>query len=95
MSNKSQKLSIKSMRLMRYAKKNHKELGWNEIDNPTDGDAVFLATRRHVHHIGIVVFIDNRLCILHAMNQCGIVVSSKTNLKQNFMRLEGFYKYGN
>lgn len=93
--NKSQKILTKSMRIMQCVKKKHKKFGWNETKNPKDGDAVFLATRKHIHHIGIVVFIDSRLKILHAMDQCGIVISSKANLKQNLMRIEGFYTYGN
>ena len=93
--NKSQKILTKSMRTMQYVKRKHNKLGWSETKNPKDGDAVFLATRKYIHHIGIVVFINNRLKVLHAMDQCGIVISSKANLKQNFMRIEGFYKYGN
>lgn len=93
--NESRRFMVQAMRLLKDVEENPGKIGWKKTDNPIDGDAAFLAVRAHIHHIGIVVFIDDCLYILHALEQCGVVVSSKSNLKQNLMRIEGFFTYGN
>lgn len=93
--NEPRRFMVQAMRLLKDVEENPKKLGWRKTDNPIEGDATLLAMRTHIHHIGIVVFINNQLHILHALEQCGVMISSKTNLKQNYIRIEGFYTYGN
>lgn len=88
-------LLMQSVKLMENIKKNPNKVGWKKTDIPIEGDAAMLAMRTHTHHIGIVIFINNRLYILHAVKTCGIVKSSISTLRQNFFRIEGFYTYGN
>ena len=93
--NESRRFMVQAMRLIKKIKDKPEKFGWHETSNPKDGDAVLLAERAHEHHIGIIVFIENRLHVLHAMEQCGVMITSKTSLKQNFYRTICYLTYGN
>lgn len=84
-----------AMHLMKTVKEKTNDLGWFATNNPVEGDAAFLATRVKIHHIGIVVFVEGRLNIIHAPEGGNVMLSSKSNLKQNGLRIEGYYTYGN
>ena len=68
---------------------------WLKTDTPKDGDAVFLAQRLRPHHIGVVVFINNSLHVLHALTGANMVLSDKMSLKINGWKMESFWTYGN
>ena len=93
--NEPRRFMVQAMRLLKKVDERSEDLGWEKTDNPIDGDAALMAVRSHIHHIGIIVFIDDRLHVLHALEQCGVMLSSKSNLKQNHMRIEGYFTHGN
>lgn len=68
---------------------------WRKTDTPKDGDAVFLAQRARPHHIGVVVFINDSLHVLHALTGANMVLSDKMSLKINGWKMESFWTYGN
>ena len=68
---------------------------WRKTENPKDGDAVFLAQRLRPHHIGVVVFINGSLHVLHALTGANMVLSDKMSLKINGWKMESFWTYGN
>lgn len=88
------KFCRQAMHIMEKIKREIETLNWKKTDQPIEGDAVMLALRSHIHHIGIVIFLNNQLHILHALEQCGVIVSSKTNIQMNGLRIEGYYTYG-
>jgi hypothetical protein len=65
----------------------------NTTNDPISGDAALLAMRTNIHHIGIVVFIDNELQILHAVETCGVILSTLSNLNQNQFNIREYYTY--
>lgn len=93
--NESRRFMAQAVRLLKNVEKNSEKFGWGKTESPVEGDAALLAMRTHIHHIGIVIFMNDEVHVLHALEACGIMISSKKNLKQNFMRIEGFYTYGN
>lgn len=66
---------------------------WYKTINPKTGDAVFLAQRTRPHHIGVVVFIDKFLYVLHALTDSNMVLSDKLSLKINGWKIESFWSY--
>lgn len=89
-----EKFCRQAMHLMKAVTENIKELNWKETKNPIEGDAVMLAIKTHIHHIGIVVFVENQLHILHAIKQCGVILSDKSNLRLNGLHIMGYFSYG-
>lgn len=89
------KFLMQSIQLMESIKKTPEKFGWTQTNTPVTGDAALLAIRTKPHHIGIVIFIDSRLHILHAMETCGIVKSSLSTLRLNLYKIECYLKYGN
>ena len=85
-----------AMHILRRVKEKANDIGWHATCSPIEGDAALLAMRTHIHHIGVVIYIDGQLQILHAPDEgSGVMLSSKKNLRENLMRIEGFYTYGN
>lgn len=68
---------------------------WLKTDTPKDGDAVFLMQRSRPHHIGVVVFVNDSLHVLHALTGANMVLSDKMSLKINGWKMESFWTYGN
>lgn len=93
--NESRRFMVQATRLVQKIKNEPEKFGWSKTLNPKDGDAALLAERAHEHHIGVVVFIDNQLYIVHAMEQCGVMISSMITLKRNLYRVVCYLKYGN
>ena len=63
--------------------------GYKKTETPEEGDAVLLTQRNHPHHIGIVVW-DRGIRILHAVRDCGVLVSDPMDLKVNGWRIVGY-----
>ncbi len=66
-------------------------LGAVRTDSPRDGDAAFLTQRSRPHHIGLVLWIDGKLRILHAPEGGKIVCSTMQSLKMNGWRVDGYW----
>lgn len=73
--------------------KNRIPEGWYKTDNPKNGDAAFLSQRSRPHHIGVVIFIDNKVNILHALAGANMVLSDSLSLKMNGWKIESFWAY--
>jgi hypothetical protein len=56
-------------------------MGWQPTDRPEEGDAAFLSQGARPHHIGVVARIDEGLCILHAADCRGVVLSPLASLR--------------
>jgi ribosomal protein L39E len=84
---------LNTVRLMKQVKTNSSCFGWQITNDPISGDAALLAMRTNIHHIGIVVFIDNELQILHAVETCGVILSTLSNLNQNQFNIREYYTY--
>lgn len=61
--------------------------GWSFTKEYKDGNAVFLSQRTTGHHIGIIALIAGEIFVVHALEDCHIVLSSLINLKQNFWKI--------
>lgn len=67
--------------------------GWHKTDKPKDGDAAFLSQRLRPHHIGTVIFVDDKMNILHALTGSNMVLSDRLSLKINNWKIESFWTY--
>ena len=68
--------------------------GYKPTDKPKEGDAVFLSgNNKTSHHIGMVIFIKNKMMVLHAISEVGVVVSKVRDLKINNLRIQGFWAW--
>ena len=57
--------------------------GWRLTEHPVEGDAALLSRSKHPHHIGMIVFVDGHMKILHAVEGGSVVVSSRQELLIN------------
>ena len=69
--------------------------GWVPVDDACEGDAVLLAEGKRSSHIGVVVFIKEKLFVIHARKNTGVVLSDLLALKMNNLKLMGFWAYEN
>jgi hypothetical protein len=67
------------------------ELGWEKVDAPGDGDAVFLACLRQPTHVGVWVGDLNR--VLHCSEGAGPALHDLFHLKTFGWRVCGFYRF--
>ena len=70
-----------------------REFGYVHTDTPNEGDAVFLSQRSRPHHIGMVIFINGSLSVLHALEGVGVIVSDLLDLRANGWSVKGYYTY--
>lgn len=57
--------------------------GWRLAEHPVEGDAALLSRSKHPHHIGMIVFVDGHMKILHAVEGGSVVISSRQELLIN------------
>lgn len=63
-------------------------------DNPSEGDVVLMLCRARPSHVGVYCVVDNEPCVLHAMENAGMVVRHRLrDLPKVFLTVEGFYKW--
>lgn len=63
-------------------------------DSPQEGDAVLMICAGRPSHIGVYCLINGSECVLHAMENAGMVVLHKIrDLNKFFLKLEGYYKW--
>lgn len=71
--------------------------GYGEkTDSPQEGDAVLMLCRGRPSHIGSYCIVDNEACVLHAMENAGMVVLHRIReLDRVFLTVEGYYTWKN
>ncbi|QWD55186.1 hypothetical protein [Polynucleobacter paneuropaeus] len=63
-------------------------------DCPKEGDAVLMVCAGRPSHIGVYCEVNNEKCVLHAMENAGMVVLHKIReLDKFFLKVEGYYKW--
>ena len=71
----------------------HDIFNYKQTDSPVEGDAVFLSQRTLPHHIGMVITPHGQFRVLHALENCGILISSITELSLNGWKIKGYWTY--
>ena len=69
--------------------------GWIPTENAREGDAVLLAEGKRSSHIGVVALIKEKLFVIHARKNTGVVLSDLLALKMNNLKITGFWAYEN
>jgi len=65
-----------------------------KTDIPEEGDAVLMMCRGRPSHIGIYCVVNNEPCVLHAMENAGMVVLHRIReLNRVFLTVEGYYAW--
>lgn len=65
-----------------------------EVDLPQDGDAVLMLCRGRPSHIGVFCLVDGERCVLHAVENLGMVVLHRLrDLPKCQLMIEGFYRW--
>ena len=65
-----------------------------KTENPQEGDAVLMLCRGRPSHIGAYCIVDGEPCVLHAMENAGMVVLHRIReLNRVFLSVEGYYTW--
>ncbi|CAB4121527.1 hypothetical protein UFOVP14_21 [uncultured Caudovirales phage] len=65
-----------------------------QTNDPKEGDAVLMICAGRPGHIGVYCEVNNEKCVLHAMENAGMVVLHKIReLDKFFLKVEGYYKW--
>ena len=63
-------------------------------DAPNEGDAVLMFCAGRPSHIGVYCEVNHEKCVLHAMENAGMVVLHKIrDLSRVYLTVEGYYKW--
>jgi len=63
-------------------------------ENPQEGDAVLMLNRGRPSHIGAYCIVNGEPCVLHAMENAGMVVLHRIReLNRAFLTVEGYYSW--
>lgn len=66
----------------------------NPTENPKEGDAVLMFCMGRPSHIGVYCIVDKEPCVLHAMENAGMVVLHRIReLNRVFLTVEGYYAW--
>lgn len=64
------------------------------VSSPSEGDAVLMICRGRPSHIGVFCVVDGEDCVLHAMENAGMVVLHRLReLGRVLLAVEGFYRW--
>lgn len=65
-----------------------------KTENPQEGDAVLMLSRGRPSHIGVYCIVNGEQCVLHAMENAGMVVLHRIReLNRVFLTVEGYYSW--
>ena len=65
-----------------------------KTSSPQEGDAVLMMCRGRPSHIGVYCIVNNEPCVLHAMENAGMVVLHRIReLNRVFLTVEGYYAW--
>lgn len=65
-----------------------------KTDTPEEGDAVLMVCRGRPSHVGVYCLVDKEPCVLHAMENAGMVVLHRIReLSRVFLSVEGYYTW--
>lgn len=67
------------------------QFGYRQTASPIEGDAVFLSQRNQPHHIGMLVVVDGKNQVLHALESAGVVLSDMDDLAMNSWTIKGYW----
>ena len=63
-------------------------------NSPTEGDVVLMICAARPSHVGVYCEVDGEKCVLHAMENAGMVVLHKIrDLDKYLLKIEGYYKW--
>lgn len=63
-------------------------------ENPQEGDAVLMICRGRPSHVGVYCIVDKEPCVLHAMENAGMVVLHRIReLSRVLLSVEGYYTW--
>lgn len=64
------------------------------VDTPEEGDAVLMVCRGRPSHIGVFCRVNDEECVLHAMQNAGMVVLHRLRDLPKFrLQIEGYYRW--
>ena len=79
-----------------FTRETANKLGWTRIEDPQEGDAVYLTQGKNCNtHIGVIFFAGGKRMVLHAMKNIGVVASDAQNLKLNSLIERSFWRHAN
>lgn len=65
-----------------------------KTNEPTEGDAVLMLCRGRPSHIGVYCIVDGVECVLHAMENVGMVVRHRLcDLPKAWLTVDGYYTW--
>lgn len=67
------------------------EFGWSQVEQPIDGDAVFMSHMKHATHIGTWICDGTLQAVLHCP-EGGAVLHDRAHLAVAGWRIRGFYR---
>lgn len=70
--------------------------GFQMVAAPTDGDAAFMTTNgQTAHHMGMVVYVDGKMHVLHALEGAGVCADDLRTLRLNNLEIICFWGVAN
>lgn len=64
------------------------------VSEPKEGDAVLMICRGRAGHIGVFCVVNGERCVLHAMENAGMVVLHRLrDLHRVALSIEGYYRW--
>ena len=74
----------------RHALQGHEELdAWRQVDDPTEGDGVMMASGRLPSHVGIWISPGG---VLHSISHIGVIFTPVDRLAGLGLRVVGYYR---
>jgi hypothetical protein len=65
--------------------------GWKRVVMPKSGDAIFMSLRTVPHHVGTVIMERERLHVIHALENAGVIYDNRISLRVQGWKIYGFW----